>query len=62
MKEILEKFIGPKILYDFMMVKILKKLFLINEGLNQNSPLIQKIVHRVFGTRSGGFEVVRGRV
>ena len=58
MKEILENFIGPKIIYDFLMVKVSKKIFLINEGLNQNSPLIQKIVHRVFGSRSGGFEVV----
>ena len=49
-------FIGPKVFYDFLMVKILKKLFLINEELNQKSPLIQKIVHRVFGSRSGNFE------
>ena len=58
MKEILEIFIGPKFFYDFLMVKILKKLFLINEELNQKSPLIQKIVHRVFGSRSGNFEAI----
>ena len=58
MKEILENFIGPKIFYDFLMVKILKKIFLINEELNQKSPLIQKIVHRVFGSRSGNFEAI----
>ena len=62
MKEILEIFISPKIFYDFLMVKILKKIFLINEELNQKSPLIQKIVHRVFGSRSGNFEAIRGRV
>ena len=62
MKDILEIFISPKIFYDFLMVKILKKLFLINEELNQKSPLIQKIVHRVFGSRSGNIEVIRGCV
>ena len=36
------------------MVKILKNSFLISEGPNQKSPLIQKIVHRVFGSRSDG--------
>ena len=58
MKEILEDFIGPKIFNDFLMVGIVKKIFLINRGLSQNSPLIQKIVHRVFGSRSGNFEAI----
>ena len=62
MKANLENFNCPKIFYDFLMVKILKKIFLINEELNQKSPLIQKIVHRVFGSRSGNLEVVRGLV
>ena len=44
------------------MVKILKNSFLISEGPNQKSPLIQKIVHRVFGSRSGNIEVIRGCV
>ena len=35
MKDILEIFIGPKIFYDFLMVKILKKLFLTNEEPNK---------------------------
>ena len=58
MNDILEIFIGPKFIYDFWMVKILKKIFLINEELNKKSPLIQKIVHRVFGSRSGNFEAI----
>ena len=44
MTEILEIFIGLKKFYDFLIVKILKKIFLINEELNQKFPLIQKIV------------------
>ena len=55
-------FYQPNFFYNFVMVKILKKLFLINEELNQKSLLIQEIVHRVFGSRSGNFEVMRGRV
>ena len=35
-----------------------KQIFLINEELNQKFTLIQKIVHRVFGSRSSNFEAI----